>query len=115
MKTGGHGFSDLDHVDSDGYPTDAFISYIRAVRTPECLYGGLLDEIIGYFGDYGDSRRYTDDDGNDTLFIATGGWSGCEDLVSEIKGNIYLSVLMYHIKWEVGGKYWFHLKMAPKR
>jgi hypothetical protein len=74
-------------IDDLGYPTDASLAALKAwdeKPTPDNL-GALLDAVADYFEGcgYGRARKRTTKAGTVWRF-ATGGWSGCEDVIDNL-------------------------------
>lgn len=67
----------------DGYPTDDELEIIKewSVETREDLEG-FVDYLKQFFKIYGRCEI-----NGDELEIATGGWSGCEDVISALIKN----------------------------
>lgn len=82
------------------YPTD---KELVAIKRYDILQGinGLVELIEPHLADYG---RCEYDKGK--LMLATGGWSGCEDIISALRDNI----LFWETCWKQstrGGLYKF--------
>jgi len=98
-------------LDINGYPTDEFLDFIRNY-TPDTMpimdFVGILCE--GWYFDkwgYKLHRKYA---GKRKLELHTGGWSGNEDTIAAVLSNIYLTNFkMQHVKWVVGGHYYFEI------
>jgi hypothetical protein len=68
-------------IDSDGYPTPDSVAEVEGWELEDGEMSALLDAVADYFNDcgYGRARRR----GNVWRF-ATGGWSGCEELIGAL-------------------------------
>lgn len=88
---------DEEHIDDDGYPTDAALELIEKWHWTDCK--GLLEFIGGiwYMSDWGwkevdaSELKPTDDDykaeGGPLLFASTAGWSGNESIIRAFQDN----------------------------
>lgn len=102
---------DDDIVDIDGYPTDAALALIgNWTSTPRALVEDLLDPI---FTDYGTLTITPGEDSfhRDVISVslATGGWSGNEDAVAELRGTTF-----WMLWWRTsrrGGAYEFEVPL----
>lgn len=101
LNTPGEGNDEL--FDDDGYPTDEALDRIRT-------FVGTAEEMVGYVRSLmhnGGSKLedFVDDFGRPQkrLTLITGGWSGCESVISALQGT------MFHlVGWESsfrGGKH----------
>lgn len=105
-------------MDSDGYPTD---ETLEAIRTwPFGHLAELFDEVAriwhwGYgIGELLPAEREVvhADDGDRFLRLATGGWSGNEDIIGAISDNI-----MAQQRWRLsasGGLHIYEYPVAPQ-
>lgn len=75
-------------IDHNGYPTEAFLDELRSLQDSDKLLARAA-EAINATG-YGSAREE-----GGMLHIATGGWSGCEDIVEAVLGNIFGT-----LRWE---------------
>ncbi len=93
-------------IDSNGYPTEETLKHIRS-------FDILKDDPIA-FTEYlcenwvnGFPPEYDKEAG--TLQLSTGGWSGCESIISALKSSkkypTYWTMFWYQSR--VGGHYWF--------
>ena len=88
-------------LDNDGYPTNKSLQQIAKYKGS---YRELMKEVAFLFGGYGRCEV----DGN-TWKVATGGWSGCEDVISAMRANS----IFWAICWQLskrGGYYEFTTK-----
>lgn len=69
-------------VDADGYPTDELIAWLKA--EPDGVLA--LKEAAAYCNSCGFGNAEVKDG---MLRIATGGWSGCQDVISAIGENLH--------------------------
>lgn len=94
-------------IDDDGYPTDEALNHLRT-------FNGTAEAMVAYVRSLMHNGRsmledYTDDYGRPEkrLTLITGGWSGCESVVST------LNQTMFHMMfWESsfrGGKHTYTL------
>lgn len=105
-----------EHIDDDGYPTEAALELIEKWHWSDC--DGLLDFIkdIWHLASWGWSEinaqdlAVDDDDydkeGGTLFFISTGGWSGNESIITALKQN----TMPWHLTWvqsRRGGHYIF--------
>jgi len=89
-------------IELDGeYPTDESLGNIVGYKGD---YTTLMSEIAFLFGTYGRCEF----DGNHWI-IATGGWSGCEDVISALKANTIFWMTCWYMS-KRGGYYEFEIK-----
>lgn len=74
-------------LDNNSYPTAHTLDSIELFKGD---FSNLMAKIVPLFADYG---RCELRDIDDTWEIATGGWSGCEDVIGALKQN--------HLFWAV--------------
>nr|WP_282580299.1 hypothetical protein [Nocardioides sp. InS609-2] len=77
----------IELVDGDGYPTDEATDLIRSwTGSPRVLVDDLLGPIFEGYGSL-TVTRVTDDYDQPArrVRLATGGWSGCEDAIGDLK------------------------------
>lgn len=97
-------------IDDDGYPTDEALDHLRT-------FHGSTEDLVAYVRSLMHNGRsaledYTNDYGvpEKRLTLITGGWSGCESVVSALSGT------MFHLMfWESsfrGGKHTFTFSQA---
>jgi hypothetical protein len=69
---------------TDGYPDEEDIEYLKAGLSTGDFHDGalVLSELIESTG-FGKATFTSDTSGFEKLSIATGGWSGCEEILSE--------------------------------
>lgn len=70
-------------IDHNGYPTDAFLEWLKSEDNADIA----LREAADYFTDCGFGRVWCDPDGV-LIRFATGGWSGCEDVIDALSQNL---------------------------
>jgi len=88
-------------LDTDGYPTDESLEHIKNY---EGSYTELMTDIAFLFGSYGRCGF----DGNHWIVI-TGGWSGCESIISALKENTMFWLTCWYLS-KRGGHYEFICK-----
>lgn len=100
-------------LDSEGYPTEELLEYIRAYKpSDDCPVLAFLHDVIEpswWMPGFGFklSREYR---GKRKLELHTWGWSGNEDIVRAILSNIHLvAISMEHTAWKAGGHYYFEI------
>jgi hypothetical protein len=100
-------------LDKDGYPTPATLCSIKKWPATDCA--GALDFVAECWSDYGTIRTSLTDHelylvNRDTtaryLRLATGGWSGNEDLIGAMMENTMLWALTWRLSAR-GGLYIF--------
>jgi len=69
-----------ESVDSDGYPTDAFIEWLKSETDARIAIEAAAD----YFNECGYGSAQIK---GGMLHLATGGWSGCEDVIGALNAN----------------------------
>ncbi len=87
--------------DSDGYPTEGSIYQIKNYKGSNTT---LMTEIAFLFSGYGKCEF----DGNHWI-VATGGWSGCESVISALKENTMFWIRCWYVSRR-GGHYEFICK-----
>lgn len=100
-------------LDSDGYPTTEFIEYVRHYDLLSSGYQELLHNLEDAINQHG-TFRSTDLLKEKEVYIATGGWSGNEEIISALHDNL----LFWGICWqksERGGAYWFTIPEIIKQ
>lgn len=90
-------------IDEDGYPTDQALDRVST-------FTGTAEEMTAYVQSLMHNGRATVEDFTDDfgrpgkrLVLVTGGWSGCESVVSALRGTMF-----HHLGWESsfrGGKH----------
>ena len=105
-----------EHVDDDGYPTDAALELIEKWHWTDCE--GLFEFIksVWHLSGWGWSEvnaselEPTDDDynakGGTLLFVSTAGWSGNESIIRALQGN-WMAWSLCWIQSRRGGHYIF--------
>lgn len=109
---------DEEHVDDDGYPTDAALALIEKWHWTDC--GGLFDFVksIWHLASWGwrevdasalptDSSEYNKN-GGAILLISTAGWSGNESIIRALQDN-WMAWSLCWIQSRRGGHYIFKL------
>jgi len=66
-----------------------------------------VEEIMPHYGKVTIRKIKSPDRVKVKIFIATGGWSGCEDIVSTIGETMFW--VFYWRKSERGGAFWFEI------
>ena len=98
-------------LDDEGYPREEYLKFIRDFRVNTMPIIDFI-QIIRETWKYSDmgcylSRRYK---GKYKLKLHTLGWSGNEEIITEILNNIHLTrVCMKYYQWQVGGHYYFEV------
>ena len=88
-------------IDIDGYPTEETVEFLSKHKNfknaKEAMDFALkaLEKMC-----YATVKRE-----NNYIYIATGGWSGCEDIVRAMKSNVYLAFLKI-VSTNGGGHYY---------
>jgi hypothetical protein len=100
-------------LDDEGYPTEEFLDFIKDYTDKTMPILDFLEILCDgwYYDSWGFvlHRKYK---GKRKLELHTGGWSGNEDTISVILGNIYLTHFkMRYVKWTTGGHYYFEIKV----
>jgi hypothetical protein len=88
-------------TDKEGYPT---IEVLGMIKDWSSDYKSLMYFIEDYFKEYGNCWNTTEK----TWEFATGGWSGCEDIISSMQDN----VIFWSLCWQEskrGGYYKFYI------
>ncbi len=96
-------------LDSDGYPTQEYLDWIENYKYTDMPIMDFIDNLEWYFDDWGFilKRKYN---GRRKLELHTGGWSGNEEIIRAITGNIHLTAFkMKYVMWRTGGHYYFEL------
>jgi len=95
-------------LDENGYPDEESLKKIRDWDILKDGVSGLLDlvEENTQWADRQIERR-----GKRVIYYSyhTGGWSGNEDVIHALKGNLFFWAL-YWVKTERGGHYYFEIK-----
>lgn len=101
-RVGGFFFKNMNPViDIDGYPTDETVEFLSSYKNftdvKEAMDFALkaLEKLP-----YATIKKE-----NNYIYIATGGWSGCEDILRAMKSNLYFSHLL--IATLSGGGYYY--------
>jgi hypothetical protein len=90
-------------IESTGYPTEDFLQWLSVADD----HKAIMRAVLAYFSEvaYGSiTRVYAD-----RVSLATGGWSGCEDVIASLHDN----VRFWHDCWEEqhrGGKWVFEVE-----
>lgn len=85
---------------TEEYPTETNLKELTEYNA-YYNYHGLLDSMQYYFSRHGCFKKK----GN-SYYLATGGWSGCEDIIGALQKN-YIFWGMCWQKSARGGAYWF--------
>ena len=90
-------------IDKNGYPTEETLARIRSFNP----YEQDLDEFIEFLMDNW-VNGYPPEFNKETriLKLSTGGWSGCEDIISALKDNFTFWILFWYSCFR-GGHYEF--------
>lgn len=92
--------------DKDGYPLHKSLKEI-AEWTHKKGWHKLMEYIADYFNDGYGRCKYRDID--NTWEVATGGWSGCEEVISALKQNQIFWLMCWYLS-KRGGYYEFRIK-----
>lgn len=101
----------MNCLDNHGYPTDEFLKFIEDYTGKEMPFDEFLS-LLKEIWQYGDDafvlhKPYR---GKRKLEVHTAGWSGNEDIIYKIIGNIYLThFLMEYKEWHTGGHFYFEI------
>ena len=99
-------------LDEEGYPTEEYIAFVKGYNNQTMLIMEFVEDVLQdgwYFGDWAFKlfRKYK---GKRKLLLSTGGWSGNEEIIDAILGNVYLThSKMKYIGWKRGGHYTFEI------
>ena len=96
-------------IDSDGYPTDGYLDWIKNYDTmKESGFDLLMDVVCHWWMEYGVKvqRLYR---GERKVYLSTGGWSGNEDIMGALRGNT-LFWMQFYFSHQTGGHYVFRFK-----
>jgi hypothetical protein len=98
----------LIRTDEDGYPTDEFLEWVKSYDVVEGSGFWFIQEVLSEWwpdGEYGVrvQRKYR---GERKVHVSTWGWSGNEELIAAMQGNMMFWVLHYYAH-QVGGHYTF--------
>ena len=96
-------------TDGNGYPTDEFLDFIRSYNYDTMPILDFVEILCSAwkFSSFKLKRKY---DGKRKLELHTAGWSGNEDIICAVQGNVFLTnAQMRLIKWETGGHYYFYI------
>lgn len=94
---------DTLNCDAAPYPDDAILEQIRTADSVETTFPKLAAELAPY-----SLCELSDDDEYHIITFVTGGWSGCEDFIGAVLGNMMLRV-MYYSAWKRGGWHEFRV------
>lgn len=100
---------DFDFFDENGYPTEEYLNYLRNYSYDVLPIETFVDIVLRngwYNGDWGFifKKKYKN---KRKLELHTGGWSGCEEVISVLKSNFYFWIFWRMSK--VGGHYYFEI------
>ena len=98
-------------LDSDGYPTDEYLEFIRGYTDETMDIMDFIDILSdGWWMPSWGFRLHRKYEGKIKLELHTGGWSGNEEIIREILSNISLTHFkMRYVKWTAGGHYYFEI------
>ena len=98
-------------LDNDGYPTDEYLEWIRNYTCDQMPIMDFINRLEWHFYDWGFILR-NKYKGIRKLELHTGGWSGNEEIITAITGNIHLTHFkMRYSKWMAGGHYYFEINL----
>jgi hypothetical protein len=105
---------DEEHLDEDGYPTEAALEIVRIWHWSDARGWFEFIKSIWYMSSWGWSEsdaehEYIKDSKVHVYNISTAGWSGNESIIREMQN----SNMMWHLNWvqsRRGGHYIFELK-----
>lgn len=102
---------EIETLDAEGYPTEEYLKLIMEWKddAPVMDFIKYYLENGWYYGDWGFKlhRPYR---GIRKLELHTGGWSGNEEIIRAILGNVYLTHWkMKYVLWRTGGHYYFEI------
>lgn len=92
-------------LDNHDYPTEELLEYLLTYDVIDDGYTELLDILEKGFERYG---SYSFDEETRILRLATGGWSGCEDIINTLRRNSIFYALCWQ-KSERGGLHVYKL------
>lgn len=100
-----------DTLDSQGYPTEEFLGFIKNYTYDTMPILNFLDILYDTwkYNNWGFilRKKYKN---KRKLELHTGGWSGNEEIIRVLLENVWLtSFKMRYVKWEVGGHYYFEI------
>lgn len=98
--------ADVEPLDDDGYPTDAFLDYLRTYPINGRAACKALLSAVRPAWQYADCGYWTEN--GDDYGISTGGWSGNESIIAALEQNF----LFWSLCWwssRRGGHYAFKL------
>ena len=106
---------DFDALDSDGYPTEEYLRFIKDYDGKTAIMEFVAVLMTGWWaGDWGFvlHRKHK---GVRKLELHTGGWSGNADVIQAILSNIFLTHFNMRYKmWKTGGHYYFEIDADQK-
>lgn len=108
------GLPDEIQIDGDGYPDDVTLDQIRAASAIEDGAAWMRETFPRLAAElpYGSVNvtDVTDFLGKPIKRIEfhTGGWSGCEDFINAVLGNLMLH-MMFYAEWRRGGLHVFEV------
>lgn len=101
-------------LDKDGYPTAEYLEFIRTYNPKDMPIMVFIETILKrgwWMPEWGFilRRKYGD---HRSLELHTGGWSGNEEIIMAMKGNIYLIHHPMKFKqWRAGGHFYFEISL----
>ena len=93
-------------LDSNGYPTEQSLNYVKSWPYKNMV--SLFEFIKPAFDKYGLIELEENEDNKKKWTIATGGWSGCEDVIDALRDNYIFWALYWDSSYR-GGKHIFKL------
>lgn len=101
----------IGYLDSEGYPTDEFLQFIKSFGENTMPIMDFVELVCEnwHHGNYGYKlhKKYK---GKRKFELHTLGWSGNEEIIRDIIGNIYLThFYMKYYQWRTGGHYYFEI------
>lgn len=72
-------------IDSELYPTESFLAWLKTTRDVGAALrlAAYYFQLSGYGGSHIEGRKLT---------LVTGGWSGCEDVIGALMGNLWVKL-----------------------
>jgi len=101
-------------LDHGGYPTKEYIDYIWMYTSETMSIIDFVETILqeGWNTEYGKFKLSKKNKNIMELELSTGGWSGNEEIINAILGNIYFThYKMTYVQWNIGGHYCFEISV----
>lgn len=102
---------DFPWLDSEGYPTEKLLDFIRDYKPDEEIPLLVFLSVIKstwWNDEHGFIR--TEDEEGEFLTLHTSGWSGNEDIIKAMLANLNLTLFhMMYVQWSIGGHYRFKI------